>query len=238
MKTLFAGLSLLLLLVPTTRSGPSQTFDKGLTTADETPSWYAAREFNVQLWGTYLATANEHRQNRYVEADRYLQSDHAWGGGLGVKYFFNRYMALGLEGYAVSRNASFTYASYFAPVGSTSVTLQDTRTIGAGLATFTLRYPIGASRFAPYGFAGGGFIAGGEQQLRFELVNLLGTPPGTNPIRSSVGGSGTQALGQFGGGLEIRLTRHVGFITDFSWNVVDGGDNNFGMARSGINLAF
>jgi hypothetical protein len=237
MKTLFTGLSLLLLLGPTARCGPSQTFDKGLTTADETPSWYAAREFNVQLWGTYLATTNEHRQNRYVEADRYLQSDHAWGGGLGAKYFFNRYVALGLEGYAVSRTASFTYFSYLAGT-STNVTLQDTRTIGAGLATITLRYPIGASRFAPYAFGGGGLIAGGEQQLCFELMNLVGLPPGTNPFRSFAGGSETRTIGQFGGGLEIRLTRHVGLITDFSWNVVDGGDNNFVMARSGINLAF
>jgi hypothetical protein len=231
MKTLFAGLSLLLLLVPTARSG-SQTFDKGLTTADETPSWYAAREFNVQLWGTYLATANEHRQ------DRFLEADHAWGGGLDAKYFFNRYVALGLEGYAVSRTAAFRYISFFAPVGTTNVTLHDTRTIGAGLATITLRYPIGASRFAPYAFAGGGFISGGAQHLRFEFISLLGTPPGTNPIRTFVGGSETEAIGQFGGGLEIRLTRHVGLINDFSWNVVDGRDNNFGMARTGINLAF
>jgi hypothetical protein len=172
-----------------------------------------------------------------VEADRYLQSDHAWGGGLDVKYFFNRYVALGLEGYAVSRTASFTYFSYLAG-RSTNVTLHDTRTIGAGLATITLRYPIGASRFAPYAFAGGGFIAGGEQQLNFEFINLVGTPPGTNPIRTFIDGSETEAIGQFGGGLEIRLTRHVGFITDFSWNVVNGGDNNFGMARRGINLAF
>jgi len=74
--------------------------------------------------------------------------------------------------------------------------------------------------------------------LRFEFINLLGTPLGANPIRAFVGDSQTEAIGQFGGGLEIRLTGHIGFINDFSWNVVNGRDNNFGMARSGIHLAF
>jgi hypothetical protein len=48
----------------------------------------------------------------------------------------------------------------------------------------------------------------------------------------------TKAIGQFGGGLEIRVTPHIGLINDFSWNVIDGRNNNFGMARSGINFAF
>jgi hypothetical protein len=138
----------------------------------------------------------------------------------------------------VSRTAAFSYITFFPGNGTTFETFHDTRTIGAGLATITFRYPIGASRFAPYAFAGGGFITGGAQDLRFELLNPLGRPPGRNPYRVYAGGSETEAIGQFGAGLEIRLTRHVGFITDFSWNVVNGGDNNFGMARSGINLAF
>ena len=43
---------------------------------------------------------------------------------------------------------------------------------------------------------------------------------------------------QFGGGLEYRITRHIGITGDFSWNVVDGPHNNFGMVRSGLNFAF
>jgi hypothetical protein len=232
MKTFPAAVSLLVLLVATAYSGPLQVFDKNTTQSDVTPNWYAAREFNVQLWGTYLATANEHRQ------DRFLEADHAWGGGLDAKYFFNRYMAVGIEGYAVSRAAAFSYITFFPGNGITNETLHDTRTIGAGLATITLRYPIGASRFAPYAFAGGGFISGGAQRLRFEPVNLLGTPPGTNPFRAFADGSETESIGQFGGGLEIRITPHIGIINDFSWNVVNGRDNNFGMARTGINFAF
>ena len=232
MKTLIAGVSLLVLLITTAHSGPVQDSDKGTTPSDVTVRWYSDREFNVQLWGTYAFTANDHNQ------DRYLEADHAWGGGLDAKYFFNRFMAVGIEGYAASATTSVSYISFVAPFPPTFPTLRDTHTIGAGLATMTLRYPIGASRLAPYVFAGGGFIAGGGKKLRFESINLLGTPPGTNPIRTFFGDSETEAVGQFGGGLEIRLTPHVGFINDFSWNVVNGRDNNFGMARSGINFAF
>ena len=238
MKTFIAAVSLVGLLAATAQSGPSETFDKGTTVFDTAPSWYAAREFNLQVWGTYAFTANTYQRTQ-LERDRYLEADHAWGGGLDAKYFFNRYMAVGLEGYGVSRTATFPYLTTFPGSGGTqSLALKDTRTIGAGLATFTLRYPIGASRFAPYGFAGGGFIAGGGQSLSFEFLGFTGTPPGTNPYRAYAYGEETLAVGQFGGGLEVRLTHHVGFINDFSWNVVDGKNNNFGMARTGINFAF
>jgi hypothetical protein len=50
--------------------------------------------------------------------------------------------------------------------------------------------------------------------------------------------SKTRGFGQAGAGLEIRLTPHIGWMSDFSWNVVNGPDNNFGMARSGITFAF
>ncbi len=233
MKTFFSSLALLILLVATARSGPAQTFDKGATETDTSRGWYAAREFNVQLWGTYAFTGNEYRQ------DRYLRADHAWGAGLDAKYFFNRHIAVGVEGYAVSSTATFPYVTLFPGSGGTQfLALKDTRTIGAGLATITLRCPIGASRFAPYAILGGGFIAGGGQNLQFELLDPRGRPPGTNPFRAFTDGDETKAIGQFGGGLEIRLTRHVGLINDFSWNVVDGRDNNFGMARTGINFAF
>ena len=59
------------------------------------PEWYADREFNVGLWGTYLFTGNEWQE------DRYMLSDHAWGGGLDLKYFFMRYIGVGIEGWVV-----------------------------------------------------------------------------------------------------------------------------------------
>src|SRR5215469_4687089 len=64
------------------------------------PEWYADNEFNVSLWGTYVFTGNEWRN------DRYLLSDHAWGGGVDAKYFFHRYFGVGIEGFGLdSRQA-------------------------------------------------------------------------------------------------------------------------------------
>src|ERR1700757_1995513 len=60
------------------------------------PEWYADNEFNVSLWGTYIFTGNEWRNDRYIEAD------HAWGGGGDIKYFFMRYFGVGVEGWAAS----------------------------------------------------------------------------------------------------------------------------------------
>ena len=59
------------------------------------PQWYADNEFNVSLWGTYIFTGNNWQD------DRYLESDHAFGGGVDLKYFFHRYFGVGIEGWAV-----------------------------------------------------------------------------------------------------------------------------------------
>src|SRR4029453_10938893 len=59
------------------------------------PAWYADNEFNLSLWGTYVFTGNN------WENDRYLEADHAWGGGVDAKNFFMRYFGVGIEGWAV-----------------------------------------------------------------------------------------------------------------------------------------
>jgi hypothetical protein len=189
------------------------------------PEWYADREFNVGLWGTYVFTGNEWRNDRYIE------SDHAWGGGIDLKYFFWRYIGVGIEGWAVDARRSFeevtgTEVFQFSGIG------HESRAVGAVLGTLTLRYPIPCTRFAPYVFGGGGGIFGGGETTRFVTTGPLPT------IRTEETGSESRAIGQVGGGLEIRFTPHIGWINDFSWNFVDGPDNNFGMVRSGINFAF
>ncbi len=164
------------------------------------PEWYADREFNVSLWGTYVFTGNN------WEKDRYLEADHAWGGGIDLKYFFMRYIGVGIEGWAVDARQA----------------RQDV------FVDFS---------FSPYLFGGGGAIFGGGQRQ----INERFTEPGEGfDVIQTVGhtGSETRALGQVGGGMEIRLTPHIGWVSDFSWNFVDGPKNNFGMARTGVNFAF
>jgi hypothetical protein len=188
--------------------------------------WYADNEFNVGIWGTYVFTGNEWRDDRYIEAD------HAWGGGVDLKYFFHRYFGIGIEGWAVDARREFEDISGV-EVFRLSTTGHESRAIGSVLGTFTLRYPIHCSRFAPYLWAGAGAIFGGGQREKFH-VNEGPLPSATTDHL----GATTEAIGQFGGGVEVRFTPHVGWINDFSWNVVDGRDNNFGMVRSGINFAF
>src|SRR5437868_13147300 len=65
------------------------------------PQWYADNEFNVSLWGTYIFTGNNWQD------DRYLESDHAFGGGIDLKYFFHRYFGVGLDGWAVGSGRGF-----------------------------------------------------------------------------------------------------------------------------------
>jgi hypothetical protein len=45
-------------------------------------------------------------------------------------------------------------------------------------------------------------------------------------------------MGQVGGGIEVRITPHIGFINDFSWNFVAKDNSDFGMIRAGLNFAF
>ena len=189
------------------------------------PQWYADNEFNVDLWGTYLFTGNNWVDDRYVEAD------HAWGGGIYLKYFFHRYFGIGIEGWAVDARRTFEDITSIGNVGLLRTTGHENRAIGSVLGTLTLRYPIPCTRFAPYVFAGGGAIFGGGERTRVLVEN-------GGFIRTQQTDSTTEAIGQFGGGLEIRITPHIGWMNDFSWNVVDGPDNNFGMVRSGVTFAF
>ena len=49
--------------------------------------------------------------------------------------------------------------------------------------------------------------------------------------------STTEPISQFGGGIEICIMPHIGWINDFSWSMVNVPDNDVGMVRSGINFA-
>ena len=198
------------------------------------PAWYRDTEFNVGLWGTYVFTGNS------WERDRYLEADHVWGGGGDLKYFFARYFGVGIEGWAGSARQALgrDLVIGFPSLDEVDHTvLHENNVVGAVLGTLTFRYPIPCSRWSPYVFGGGGVILGGSRGVaRLTVVSdftgeVLDTETRTKETES-------RAVGQFGGGIEYRFTPHIGWIADFSWNVVDGPKNNFGMARTGVNFAF
>jgi hypothetical protein len=189
----------------------------------ECPQWYADNEFNLTLSGVYLATLNEWRE------DSYLAVDHAWGGAIDAKYFVHRYFGFGVQGWGARANTHEIFDNGFSRVWGD----ENAHMVGGVLGTFTLRFPISCSRFAPYVWAGGGGIFGGGRNHDFFL------DPATNlPIRREFDESKSKWAGQVGGGFEVRFTPHVGWTNDFSWNIVSGSNNNFGMARTGINFAF
>lgn len=189
------------------------------------PEWYRDTEWNVSLWGTYVFTSEDWRNDEYIEAD------HAWGGGIDVKYFFHRYFGLGIEAWGVDAQRQVVDVSGVG-IPTVSVT-EDSRVIGAVKGTITLRYPIHCSRFAPYVYGGAGVIFGGGE--RDEVVTTGVVAPVFTTIHH---GDEAEFLGQVGGGIEVRITPHIGLFNDASFNFVARDNSDFGMVRTGINFAF
>ena len=226
-----------------TEMSSGKDFKQTQAVAPPQECWYGDKEWDVSLWGAYAFAGTENKRTDiettddaldYGTYDRYLSQDHAWGGGIDAKYFFMKYFGLGVEGFALAGRSQHAILD---EGGSTSAAEEhyniDHHTNWGALGTFTVRFPIGCSRFAPYAWAGGGGVFGGhnDRAVGHNAVN----PGFPDRFRNDDDGRG---VGQFGGGFEFRITRHIGWVNDFSWNVVDGPHNNFGMVRSGINFAF
>ena len=83
----------------------SETYSSKETVPPPCPSWYADKEWNVNLWATYAFPHNDYptpgntiSQGRVFPInggsfgplhDTYLEADHAWGGGIDLKYFLS-----------------------------------------------------------------------------------------------------------------------------------------------------
>ena len=216
------------------------------------PDWYGDREWNVNLWGTYAFTNTEFAPNPSLvdivqstseggavlgTYDHYIGGDHAWGGGGDIKYFFCRYVGLGVEGFALeaSKPGFDIFEDPTVPI-FVHRRINHDHTIGSVLGTLTLRYPIPCTRLAPYAWAGVGAIFGGGER---DIVHTQG-PPDAFAVHAETDhfGAETKVLGQFGAGLECRIARHFGWTNDLSFGVINGPKNNFGMFRSGLNFAF
>src|SRR5437763_14447226 len=114
------------------------------------PEWYGDTEWNVSLWGTYAWAGNDghaeigntfnfNRQfaefnlSRFLSSDRYLQTDHAWGGGVDLKYFFHRYFGVGIEGFLLDAKRNTLDIEVPAPLVMTVSRGEDRRVIGSTL---------------------------------------------------------------------------------------------------------
>jgi hypothetical protein len=225
MKKLTLSLAAVIAMASAVLAGETYTKESKSVAPAPCPQWYADNEFNLTLSGAYAFTGEDWRD------DRYLGVDHAWGGSLDAKYFVHRYFGFGFQGSLFSLNSSDIIDNGFTRV---RVNGDDNDIVGTALGTFTLRFPISCSRFAPYIWGGGGAIFGGGRDSEFVLNPAQ--PLGIE--RREFNSDETRAMGQVGGGFEVRFTPHCGWTNDFSWNIVSGSNNNFGMARTGINFAF
>lgn len=212
--------------------------------------WYRAHEWDLSVWGTYAFPGNSGGRSRaeiaardtffdvldpepgttlqqdfdegHTNDDRFINRDGALGGGADMKFFFAKWWGLGLEGFLVDANDN---------IG------------GAYLATATFRFPIG--RFAPYIWGGFGGLGGGSHQVRvFREIHTSTSAAGEElegteiHIDKNVLNKHQEAMCQVGGGFEYRVTRHVGLMADFAWNVASGPDNDFGMGRFGVTFSY
>ncbi|MEP7014457.1 MAG: hypothetical protein ABI925_03370 [Verrucomicrobiota bacterium] len=212
--------------------------------------WYRAHEWNFDIWATYAFSGHPGHHDLDFDLDsvdeeydtteapvflgssrddQFLNKDGAWGGGADIKYFWSRYFGLGVEGFILDAKSN---------VG------------GAGLVTFTGRYPIGCSRFAPYGFVGFGVLGGGSRtEQYFDENEIDGDDDEVEFVKDKIiHNKHARPIGQFGGGMEVRITRPsamsklaIGLMADFSWNVVGGdhgANSDFGMARIGLDFSY
>ena len=206
MKKLVITLLGLSALAATGYAGPAET-SSGKDLQQQSYSapatdFYRDKEWNIDLFATRADTYNSYRN------DQYLGVDHAYGGGIDANYMFTRYLGAGLEGYALDGNDA----------------------IGQASANFIFRYPIPGTRFAPYGYAGGGVLFNGSH-----IDRAIDNGHSPEAVRDR---SDAEGVGQVGAGFEIRFTPHIGLINDYSYNLVNGPDNNYGLIRSGIRFAF
>jgi hypothetical protein len=224
MKKLTLSLCAAIAMASAVYAGETYTKESKSVVPPPCPQWYADNEFNLTLSGVYMFTGNDWRD------DQYFAVDHGWGGALDAKYFVHRYFGFGVQVWGARINSHEIFDNGFSRVWG-----DEESNFGGGiLGTFTLRFPISCSRWAPYVWVGGGGVWGGGRDHDFFLDSTQ--PLGV--VRHEFEDSNAKIVGQVGGGFEIRFTPKVGWTNDISWNVVSGADNNFGMARTGINFAF
>jgi hypothetical protein len=221
MKKLTLTLCAVTALVSAAYAGPQQYSGKEMKQAVETPcpQWYADNEWNFTISGVYALTINEHN------ADTYLGDDHSWGAAIDAKYFFRRYFGIGIQGFGVDTDNSHTNTPWTTDDDSEGF-------VGGALGTFTFRYPIPCSRFAPYFWVGaGGIFSGGSNgDEDFDFDDRFD--------ESEAAHEETKFMAQYGAGFEVRFTPHIGLTNDISFNHLEGGDNDFWQFRTGLNFAF
>jgi hypothetical protein len=140
--------------------------------------------------------------------------DHSWGGGVDAQYFPLLYLGMAVEGDFFNEVPGDFFGS--------TVT-----------GNVILRYPLDLKfpslHIAPYLFGGVGGIFNSNNA--FTRVSSFGRSENRRD-------SSNEVLGDAGGGLEYRITPHIGVFTDARYNFVNGPRNDFMLTRFGVRYAF
>lgn len=171
--------------------------------AIEDPCLFRDQELQLDLFGL----------GDFYRGSTNMSGRPAWGGGIGVNYFFSRYFGIGLEQGVYGRNSGsgaqandFGYTRY------------------ATIGNLFVRYPICSMNLAPYLMVGGGANYGNVGGGYVASPNRLAG----------------QGFGHVGGGLEYRVTENIGLFSDarYLFSGVSGLPNNQLMWRYGLRFAF
>jgi hypothetical protein len=189
----------------------------------EAPCLFRDNELQLDLFGLgdFYKGANGGFVNNYVPGTgdtRQLSGRPGWGGGLGLNYFFSRFVGLGIEQSLFGRS----------PGGNINDGADYGYTRWQTAGNLILRYPICQWNLAPYLLVGGGAQYGNVPNI---------TNPALPGVRYRMAGQG---FGHVGGGLEYRVTETIGLFSDarYLFSGVDGLANNQLQWRYGLRFAF
>jgi hypothetical protein len=181
----------------------------------EAPCLFRDNEFQIDAFGLGYFNQGGNDFNYYGFNIDGISGRPAWGGGLGINYFFSRYIGIGLEQDLYGRNS-----------GNSPWDAGYTR--WATIGNLFLRYPICSWNLAPYIMIGGGANYGSTPKVDIGNGQRIGT------FNSG------QGFGHVGGGLEYRFTETIGVFSDarYIYSGVAGLANNNLMWRYGLRFAF
>ena len=181
----------------------------------EPPCLFRDNEFQIDAFGLGYFNQGGNNFNYYGNNIDGISGRPAWGGGLGINYFFSRYIGIGLEQDLYGRNS-----------GNSPWDAGYTRL--ATIGNLFLRYPICSWNLAPYIMIGGGANYGSTPKVDIGNGQRIGT------FNSG------QGFGHVGGGLEYRFTETIGVFSDarYIYSGVAGLANNNLMWRYGLRFAF
>ncbi len=162
-------------------------------------------EWQFDAFGAYAFTGSENER---------VIGDHAWGGGIGVNYFFTRYFGLGVEGLLLNTDGNVT--------GSTAGNL-------------IVRLPIESARVALYVYGGGGVVFNGSDLDADDFDDAADRVDDNNRSRDV---EDVLFEGHIGLGFEYRISPRVGLFSDVRYTWVESDHSDYVLIRTGVRFVF